>query len=677
MTKLANCNVRRGPGGSRLRARGSSVLCAGVLAAVCAPALAATDPTSLSLEELLDVTITGASKYEQKQGDVAAAVSVITRREIQTFGWRTLAEALASLPGLYVTDNRQTTFVGTRGFGLPGDFNTRLLVMIDGNRINDPTYDSAGFGWEFPIDMDLVERIEFIPGPGGAVYGQNAMFGVVNVITRTGAEVNGTELTATYQEPQQLREGQASWGAVLDGGIGVLLSASGLQSRGQDLFFDYGAYPRSGLAADMDGQKDEHLFARLERGPWSLEEIYAWGQKQDPTASFFSTPLVQGQSVALTSTLTQAKYLDNFADDTLQVRARVFNGTSDTLETLNYGAFFQTRGQSQWDGAELSVLSSAVAGHNLLLGLEGQDDLVSDQGVHGIGFVDPVENFLIRAPGYRVGIYGQDEWRIAESLSATLGLREDRNNVTGTKASPRAALIWRCTPATTLKALYGVAHRAPNDYEREYGDDHSQVANPALRGESIDTFELVADHRIDRDLTLRASVYQWRLHDLIIQGIDPVLGIPQYQSGPDVQARGIEVSADRTWDSGARLRASLSMQDADYVHGGALLDSGLLNSPKTLGKVALSLPLPTAGLRIGYETDYDSSRMTRDGIALGGYSLSDVLLSSDALARGLTLSAGVTNLYGKRYAEPAAINNWQDSLEQDGRSIRLKLMQKF
>ncbi len=81
--------------------------------------------TSLTLEQLLQVSIVGASKYAQKQGEVAAAVSVITRQEIQTFGWRTLAEAISSLPGIYTSYNRQNTVIGTRGFGLPGDFNTR------------------------------------------------------------------------------------------------------------------------------------------------------------------------------------------------------------------------------------------------------------------------------------------------------------------------------------------------------------------------------------------------------------------------------------------------------------------------------------------------------------------------------------------------------------------------
>ena len=89
---------------------------------------AATDLTALSLEQLLEMTVVGASKYEQTQGDVAAAVSVITRAEIKAFGWRTLAHALASLPGVYTTYDRQHTYLGTRGFELPGDFNTRVLL---------------------------------------------------------------------------------------------------------------------------------------------------------------------------------------------------------------------------------------------------------------------------------------------------------------------------------------------------------------------------------------------------------------------------------------------------------------------------------------------------------------------------------------------------------------------
>ena len=113
----------------------------------------AAELTDLSFEQLLDTTVTGASKYEQKQSEVAAAVSVITRAEIEAFGWRSLAEALSSLPGIYTTYDRQYSYVGTRGFSAPGDYNTRMLLTVDGNRVNDAVFDQAFVGTALTIAM--------------------------------------------------------------------------------------------------------------------------------------------------------------------------------------------------------------------------------------------------------------------------------------------------------------------------------------------------------------------------------------------------------------------------------------------------------------------------------------------------------------------------------------------
>src|ERR1700720_3132374 len=234
-------------------------LCAMLWVVASARAYASADLTALSLEQLLDVTIVGASKYEQKQGEVAAAVSVITRQEIQSFGWRTLGEGLASLPGVYTTYDRQYSYLGMRGFGLPGDLNTRVLVTINGNRVNDPTFDAGPTGADFPLDMDVIERIEFIPGPGGAVYGQNAMLGVVNVITRNGAGIEGSELEASYKTPQSEHEERASFGRRLDNGVDVLLSVSDMRAHGEDRFFNYGASGVSGIAAGMDGERNQQF----------------------------------------------------------------------------------------------------------------------------------------------------------------------------------------------------------------------------------------------------------------------------------------------------------------------------------------------------------------------------------------------------------------------------------
>jgi iron complex outermembrane receptor protein len=643
--------------------------------AACATVSALANPppelTTLSLEQLLDVTIIGASKYEQKQGEAAAAVSVITRQEIKAFGWRTLAEALASLPGVYASYDRRNTYIGSRGFGQPGDYETRVLVLVDGNRINNPTIDSGPVGRDFPIDLDLIERIEFIPGPGGAVYGQNAMLGVVNVITRKGAGLAGAELAAAYQAPQALGEGRVSWGKALDDGTDVLVSMSGLHALGEDRYYRYGVSGIAGVAAGLDGEHDRQFFARIAHGPWTLEEAYGWRRKDDPTAAFFSDPLRSGQFLDIRLALTQLLYEQGVADNSVLVSVRLFNGATGSGAHLSYAdKLYHGDIESRWRGGEMRLLSTALAGHKLMLGIEGHDNVRSDQMVPSLTV--PGAFFVISTPGYRVGIYAQDEWRITDTLAATLGLRVDNNDRTGTHSSPRLALIWQAASATTLKALYGRAYRAPNAYEQDYADGVTQVANPALQGERIDTLELVADQRVGRDLTLRASVYHWAMRDLITQGIDPLSGLPQYQSGETVRANGVELSADKIWDSGFRLRDSLSVQDAAYVSGRALL-----NSPEVLGKLNLSGPLPWVGLRMGYELRYDSSRLSRDGTTLGGYTISNLTLSTDILAKGLELSTGIYNLFGKRYAQPNAAGSWQNAVEQDGRSIRVQLTYGF
>lgn len=643
------------------------------------PARAATDPIDLGLERLLQATVTSASKYEQKQSEVAAAVSVITRDEIKAFGWRTLSEALASLPGIHATYDRQYGYLGMRGFGLPGDYNARVLFAINGNRINDTLYDSGMIERGFPLDMDLVERIEFIAGPGGAMYGQNAMFGVVNVITRSGATVDGGELAVAGQSPQSLREGRVTWGKVLDNGVDVLLSAAGMRARGEDLFMNYpGAGPGggdvSGRATGQDGERDKEFFARLGRGPWALDFIYGNRRKDDPTAGFFSDALASGQYQRDEFLLTQLQYQDSFAGDTLNVLGRLFLGQYRWSGLYNYsGAPNYGTGAGDWRGAELRLLYTGIRHHKFVLGLELQDNARIDQ-TNDDRTTPGVDMRILRA-GWRAGIYFQDEWRLADAWSATLGLRVDRNDIAGTQLSPRAGLIWQAAPATTLKALYGRAHRTPNSYERNYDDGVSQVANPALTGETADTRELVVDHRLARDFSVRGSIYQWSMRNIVILGVDPLSGLAQYQSGGKVEASGLELAAAKTWDSGGRLRGSLAYQDVAYANG-----DELLNSPHWLGKLNYSRPLSWAalpGLRMGLELQYDAKRLTKDGTYLDGNWLAHLNLYTDKLARGLEASLGIRNLFDKHYRHPGADSNWQNALDQDGRNVRLKLDYRF
>jgi outer membrane receptor protein involved in Fe transport len=672
--QLSDANVKRVemPATKRIAAafRQHVALC---LVVAATPAWAASDLMRLSLEELLDVRVIGASKYDQKQSEVAAAVDVLTRQEIKTFGWRTLDEALASLPGVYTTYDRQYAYLGTRGFSVPGDFNTRILLTINGNRVNDAVYDQAYIGRDFPLDLDLIERIEFIPGPGGAVYGQNALFGVVNVVTRDGASFNGTELAAAYQHPQATREGRASWGRRLDNGTDVLLSVSGMRSRGEDLFYSYGASGISGVPVGLDAERDGEFFGRIAHGAWSFELVNGDRRKEDPTGVYLSDPLLPGTYQRDRILLTQLQYQDRFAGDTLQVSGRLFLGRERYIAPETFGGDrTESTVSSDWEGVEARVLSTALPGHKLMFGIEAQANTRQDQTFDDFTATPDLLDTQIRRTGWRAGVYVQDEWSPTSTLSATLGLRTDRNNVTGSAVSPRLGLIWHAGPDTSVKALYGRAHRAPNVYEHDYDDGVTLVANHSLHGETIDTIEFVADHRVGADLLLRASIYEWTMSGLVTQGIDPVTGLAQYQNGADVTARGVEVSGDKTWIWGGRLRGSLSLQNAGYRGGPALS-----NSPKAMGKLNFSAPVYATGLHVGYQLQYLAARRTLDGSYLGGYTLSNLTLIADQWARGLEVSLGLYNLFDVTYAQPGSRNNWQNALEQDGRSVRLKLGYRF
>lgn len=634
--------------------------------AVALPARATTDLASLSLEQLMEIPVMAASKYAQSQKEVAASVSVITREDIRSFGWRTLGEALGSLPGFHITNDRQYTYVGTRGLGIPDDYNTRLLITLNGNRLNESTYDSVLAGHEFPLDQDLIERIEVIPGPGGAVYGQNALFGVINVVTREGASLHGTEVAVDWQSPQQKKQLRVSHGRVLSNGVDMLLSASGLHSRGEDRFYDYGA-GGTGVATGLDGERDQKLFVRLSGGPWAFDMAYGDRRKEDPAAAGMTDPLVPGQNIRDAYLSTQLEYQDHFAGNTQHLMARVFLGQYRYESTSFFmGERYRSTAASTTHGLELRWLNTAWAAHKFMLGVELQDNPRQDQ----VSLLpNPANDVYLLTNGWRAGLYAQDEWRLSDTLVATLGLRADRSNVNGTRLSPRAALIWQTTPATNLKLLMGRAHRSPNVYEQDWDLSAGRypVPLPAMADERIQTAELVFDQRLASGLSWRASVYQWSLRDIVLWNSSDW----RFVSGPPIKSRGVELSADHRWSSGARLRGSVSLQDARTVDG-----SRLVNSPQRAGKLHFSAPLP-AGAHLGLEWLAESRRRTVDGGHVGGRAITNLHLSSRQLVPGLELSIGVHNLLDKRYRQPIGTDNWTTSLEQDGRSLRLKMEARF
>jgi outer membrane receptor protein involved in Fe transport len=189
--------------------------------------------TDLSLEELANMEVYSASKHMQRTSDAPSSVTVITRDEIQKYGYRTLADILSSVRGFYNSYDRADRFVGVRGIERPGDYNSHLLLLVDGHRLNDNVYDMALLGQEFPIDLDLVERVEIIRGPSSSLYGSNAFLAVINVVTRKPQQLRGFEVTF---EPSSFGsyQGLGSYGGQVKG-MSIVLPTSFYRSAGQTL----------------------------------------------------------------------------------------------------------------------------------------------------------------------------------------------------------------------------------------------------------------------------------------------------------------------------------------------------------------------------------------------------------------------------------------------------------
>lgn len=165
-----------------------------------------------SLEELLQqdtdvdpalIEVSTSARYVQNAGQSSQVTYIVTDEEISRFSLRNMGEILSFLPGMYVSTDGTYGYLTARGIGRPGDYNSRLLFLVDGTRVNDNIYDAGLIGSNFYIDPQLIDRVEYSPGSGSALYGNNAFLGVVNIITKRGNKMEGAKLGVTTDDQQQ------------------------------------------------------------------------------------------------------------------------------------------------------------------------------------------------------------------------------------------------------------------------------------------------------------------------------------------------------------------------------------------------------------------------------------------------------------------------------------------
>jgi outer membrane receptor for ferrienterochelin and colicins len=661
------------------------------LAALCLPAWAGDNTNdlaalkSLSLEDLAAVqvdTVVGASKHEQKVTDAPSDVSIVTADDIKKEGYRTLADVLRSVRGFYVTYDRGYDYLGTRGMSIPGDFGGRLLITVDGHRMNDPIFDTAAIGTDFILDVDLIERVEVIRGPGSSLYGNNAFLGVINIITRKGSDVNGAELAgsaATFDT----YTGRLTYGNRFTNGLDLMLSGTLYDSAGNPhLYYPEFSAINNGVAQNMDGGWARSAFASISWNGLSLEGGFVDRKKTWPTAPYSTPNAIVIFNDPSFFTIDERAFADLKLQHTFEneweLMARIYydHYRFDAQYPYNYldplvpVTLNRDFARSESVGSEVQVTKTFFEQHRLTAGAEVRYDFRLDQANFD---VDPPASYLdSRASANFFSFYAQDEYQALKNLILNAGVRYDYFSTFGGTANPRAALIYHPWEPTTFKLIYGQAFRAPNAYEEYYVSTDNEK-NPHLGPETIRSYELVCEQKVGQHWSGSASLFFNDIKNLIHYQQDPASGLFSFANVDSVRAEGAEFEVDAQWASGLRGRASYAYTCTQDATTGQRLS----NSPEHLGQLQLSVPLWRDKLFASMELEAMSDRQTVGGNTVGPVWLVNATLFSQKIAKGLEVSASVYNLLDRRYSDPVSPDFTQDSIQQDGRQFRLKLTYRF
>ncbi len=610
--------------------------------------------------------VEAAALHAQTLEEAPANVTIVTAEDIRKYGYRTLGEALAGVRGFYSTYDRIYHYIGVRGFSLPGDYNTRFLVMLNGHPLTDNIYNSNGlFGQDFGLDMDLVSRIEVIRGPTSALYGSNGMLANVNVVTRSPVDMERVRVAAEAGSLGE-KKAQVSSAAYLGRGANLLVSASAFNNGGAAL-----RSPGGGRVEGVDGERGYHAFANLVWRDWNITAYLNSREK--------AVPVPWGDSALAFHRGNAARDGRNFISAAWTRPARagklrwelyydqyVYDDRFD-YEGGEGAEDVRNSARGDWVGTQLSYQAALGRLGTFTAGAQINADVRNLQQDRVVApaprFMEPVE----RRDDWQA-VFVEQEWEIRPRWTLTGGARLDRSGHFGWTASPRLALVHQCSARTTLKYVYGRPFRNPSVFEQYYHDGGvSFLASEALRPETAQTFEVLAERRLRPGVALTASAYHYKIEDLIEADFLPG-DVQQYRNWGRNRAAGFELELSGRRKGGHEAAASYAWQRADRLSEGPPPE----NSPRHIAKMRAAAPLAGERLWASAAFAYLSPRLTREPGRTRAVALADFTLSTSGLHPWFDFQFGVRNALGWRYADPAGVA--LASMPGDGRSCFVRLV---
>lgn len=501
------------------------------------------EPDDADLYRLEERIVTVAARHAQTARDAPAIVTVVTDREIRERGYRTLADVLRALPGVYLTVSNESREIAWFR-GVTSSDNNKILLLIDGQPWYDGVYTHAWIDEYLPLEN--VRQIEIIKGPGSAVYGTNAFAGVINVVTYAPSELKGgfarawggthgrmgaAAVGGAPFDVHGLRGGASAYVRVQDeDGDGLDVTPRGrrnvtgtdptrttnaglrLQLGGADLRFDLVEHRTTYFVNEQDDALD--VFTQDPDDFWLKyhDQMLAaqWGIQAAP-------------ALRITPRLSWRRYDDPgqyawFDDPAVDPETNEVSWSTTLVETFKETEFLDLAVDLELrPGADHVVVGGVGGGFTHVVRIE---DVYYEDRAH-----DPADGYTYEAPETWIGAgyaFLQDTWTALPWLAATAGARLDVHAYYGVFPSPRLGLLLVPSDATTVKLLYGRAFRAPTAREwlvevesDEQGFNLFTAGNPDLVPESIHTVEAEATVTPTRGLRMRAAGYWSSVEDEI------------------------------------------------------------------------------------------------------------------------------------------------------------------
>ena len=651
--------------------------------------------TQLDLQLVGNDSVEAASRVAESVEDAPASVTLVTSPELRAMRYSTVAEALRGVRGVFVSDDRGYKSVGFRGFGRPGDYGNRVLVLVDGMPTNDNWLWSSYVGYDLRTDLEDVERIEVVRGPGSILYGTGAFSGVVNLVMAGPDTPDGREVGMSVADDGVARaRARVTHHFTKDSGIWTSVAAG--RGAGRDIFVpEYvpdGPASVAGNARGIDGFQVGTLSGRVwwksVSAQWSLNHH----DKQLPGGQF-NTTFGDGRThQADTRGFIEAKVEPKLGE-------RFESVTRGYVNTYAYRSAFARSPadggvehdgfDGTWVGAEQRFVWKPVSMVRLTGGGEFQDHLKAHQtGSDETGsFLDDDQTFTL------VAGYGIADITPSKAVKLSAGARFDSYSTFGSSLNPRAAVILKPYDGGNVKLLAGKAFRAPSIYERFNVAGGGQKASGTLTPENLYSLELEYSHRFSRTVIGTVSTYGNYIENLIaLRDLpDATPTVPSYAYGntsSPVGTLGAEAELRREWKEGWMVSASYSFQKSRYLKSGQVGDiigfkqaSGLRevpNSPNHLASVKGGVPILGRALMLMNRFTIEGSRPDRndaEGLGLPAQRdtppalLWDIVFSGAEARWGLSYAIGVYNAFDTRWSVPVSAEFRQTTMPQNGRTF--------